>query len=366
MNAKIVVDLGFGDSGKGRTVDDLCSQAHNPLVIRYCGGQQAGHTVMIGNMKHVHSNFGAGTLRGVPAYFTEHCSIYLNTLVREKELLQSKGVVPELTVHPLTKITTPYDVAWNRLTEKKNNHGSCGLGVAATMKRHNETGHKLFAIDFQNKNVLLQKLTNISLYYDRKVKDEGFDIGRFWSLVEIEGKTFRNNLEEKHFEVLGYDYLAMYDNLIFEGSQGIMLDMDHGIFPNVTYANTTSKNALEICKNLHLKYPQIYYVTRCYQTRHGNGWMSNDRPIELINNEEEINVTNQWQGNFRIGELDYDLLNYALSVDEIYSKDHIKNLVVTCLDQRPEFKFDKKQLQTNFRDVIEFRSPINKCLNHLV
>src|SRR5687768_7319484 len=158
MNAKIVVGLGFGDEGKGRTVDDLCTQAKNPLVIRFSGGQQAGHTVMIDGKKHVHSNFGAGTLRGVPSYFTEHCSIYLNTLVREREVLQSKGVVPHLTVHPLAKITTPYDVAWNRASEKKVRHGSCGLGIAATMKRHNETPYKLFAVDLLHKEFLYAKL----------------------------------------------------------------------------------------------------------------------------------------------------------------------------------------------------------------
>jgi adenylosuccinate synthase len=86
MNAKIVVGLGFGDEGKGITTDWLCSQNQKSIVIRFSGGQQAGHTVMIGDdKKHIHSNYGSGTLRGVPSYFSEHCSIYLPTLWTETE-----------------------------------------------------------------------------------------------------------------------------------------------------------------------------------------------------------------------------------------------------------------------------------------
>jgi adenylosuccinate synthase len=117
-----------------------------------------------------------------------------------------------------------------------------------------------------------------------------------------------------------------------------MLDMDHGVFPNVTYANTTSKNAIKYVKRFGLA-PEIFYVTRCYSTRHGNGWMPNENAPELINTEEEINVYNEWQTDFRIGEIDYDLLNQAIRFDQLYyDKDYIRaNLVMGCMDQRPGF-----------------------------
>src|SRR6478736_5688291 len=137
MTAKIVIGLGWGDEGKGITTDYLCSQAVNPIVIRFSGGQQAGHTVMYDGKKHTFSNYGAGSLRGVPSYFTEHTSIYLNTMENERIILEKMGVTPKLTVHPLAKMTTPYDVAYNRLWEKRLGHGSVGLGIAATHKRHN-------------------------------------------------------------------------------------------------------------------------------------------------------------------------------------------------------------------------------------
>jgi adenylosuccinate synthase len=123
-----------------------------------------------------------------------------------------------------------------------------------------------------------------------------------------------------------------------------MLDMEHGIFPHVTYANTTSKNALEVLKTIGLDNIVIYLVTRCYQTRHGNGWMSNQDLLWLKNTQEEINVTGEWQGEFRKGELDYDLLNYAIDTEAVYSRGIPRKLVVTCLDQREDFTFDAVKL----------------------
>lgn len=346
----------FGDSGKGITTDYLCSQNTymKKIVVRFSGGQQAGHNVRIGDISHVHSNFGSGTLRGVPSYFSEHCTIYPLTMYRERMVLQSKGIVPELYIHPLTNVTTPCDVAFNRLTEQKNGHGSCGLGVSATMKRNTQFPRKLFAIDLKNRILLEEKLKSIHRYYlnilSRKEKVE------YLKLFTPENECFLESLKEVSFNVQPYDFLKNYPEIIFEGSQGILLDMDHGIFPNVTYANTTSKNALDICKKIDESNVDIYYITRCYQTRHGNGWMSNNNKIELIRNEEEINVYNEWQKDFKIGEIDYDLLNYALEIDKIYSGEISKNLVITCNDQRPHFNFETEKLKTKFKRIFKSQS----------
>ena len=102
----------------------------------------------------------------------------------------------------------------------------------------------------------------------------------------------------------------------------------------------------------------MFYVTRCYQTRHGEGWMSNNIPVELINTEEEINKQNIWQGDFRTGEMDYDLLNYAIKIDSEYCLDLPirRSLVVTCLDQRPDFTFDYSKI-TDVDDFYTSNSP---------
>ena len=149
-----------------------------------------------------------------------------------------------------------------------------------------------------------------------------------------------------------------YDELIFEGSQGIMLDMDHGVFPNVTYANTTTKNAHDVLDKLGVTDRHVYYITRCYATRHGSGPFP-DVKMDLINNEEEINVFNEFQKEFKTAPIDYKMLNQALAFDSIYSNGKVKtkNIVVTCLDQMPNFEFDYKQLNTTFSRIYESNSP---------
>jgi len=362
IKAQIVIGSLFGDEGKGITTDFLCRQ--NPwgsIVVRFSGGQQAGHNVKIGKVSHVHSNFGSGTLRGVPSYFSEHCTIYPVTMLRELNILQGKlHTVPDVFYHPLAHLTTPADVAYNRWREKKLGHGSCGIGVGATMKRNIESPYKVYAIDLTNIDILLQKCQQIYFYYkeltggDESFYDEYSKEFFHFKEVIIGMKPFIE------WKIKDYDFLKGYQNIIFEGSQGIMLDMSHGIFPNVTYGNTTSKNALEICQKLSIKNPEIYYITRCYQTRHGAGWMSNEDPIKLTNTQDEINVYNEWQKDFRIGEIDYELLNYAYSIDNFYSKGVPKNLVVTCLDQRPDFEFEFNKIKTRFKEIYNSYSADSK------
>jgi len=358
MTAQIIVDLMFGDSGKGITTDYLCSRIPNDtIVIRYTGGHQAGHTVHMDKESHIFSNYGSGGFRGIPTYFTEHCTMYPVTRWNELKILEEKMKETFVYYHPLVKVTTPYDVVYNRIIEKVNNHGSCGLGIGATMARNNETGYKLYAVDLLNKDILKAKMDQIFVYYRKKLSGHTL---LYDEMCKKEVAAFYTALDNLYILVKPYDFLLTYENLIFEGAQGVLLDMNHGVFPNVTYGNTTSKNALEVCEKLGVDDIEIFYVTRCYQTRHGNGWMSNNDPIKLINNENEINVFNEWQRDFKTGEFDYDLLNYSISVDNIYSKGVRKNLVMTCLDQRPDFEFDYMKLKESFDLIYKSYSPDSK------
>ena len=347
--AKIVIGLGFGDEGKGITTDFLAQQNPDSIVIRFSGGQQAAHTVIIDNKKHIHSSFASGSLRGLPSYFSEHCTIHPVFLYNERKELKQKGGNIELHIHPLAKITTPFDVWQNKNNSKNLAHGSCGKGVGATMKRH-EGLYKLHAIDLiAPREMLIEKLKAIAYYYGYNDNKE----------LKEELQYFLEIIEKLNWNISDYNYLNSYNNLIFEGSQGILLDMDHGIFPNVTYANTTSKNAHEICKKLNIYDIEMYYVTRSYLTRHGNGWMSNEKDLILKNNEEETCVYNEYQKELRFGNLDYDLLNYALKLDAAYTSSIKKNLIITCLDQIDE-KFKIEKIEIQFDTVYGSFSPDSK------
>jgi adenylosuccinate synthase len=366
MPTSVVIDLGFGDSGKGVVTDFLSHFSFDTIVVRFSGGQQAGHNVVIDEKSHIHSNFASGALAGYPSYFSEHTSFYLNTLSVEKVALMDKGGSTELYIHPLAKVTTPYDVAYNRALELTKNHGSCGLGIAATHKR-NEAGYKLHTIDLMHNELFEKKLRQIALYYNEKVMLEGLNIEVYKNYLNQNLRIFKHLAKHylDYLQMKDYQLLRDFKDVVFEGSQGIMLDMDHGIFPNVTWGNTTSKNAIEICMKTGLEVPHVYYVTRCYSTRHGVGWMPNEGGVVLVNAVEPTNTNNEWQKEFRVGELDYELLKYAIMVDTIYSDMCRKSLVVTCLDHRPGYDFDYDQFAGLFFATYESRSPNSRFMKPL-
>jgi adenylosuccinate synthase len=373
MKAQIVLGMGYGDEGKGITVDNLCKAAQDrsedAIVVRFSGGQQCGHDVHISDkISHVHSSFGSGTLRGVPSFFSQHCTMYLPRIVHEWEALTEKGVSPLLMIHGMAKVTTPYDVVFNRLHEKTKKHGSVGIGIGTTMHRQITTPHKLHVVDFHNEELFLQKMQAVRAYYMKQAEEilqmPGY---QFVQACRDEVALFHTYLHEwkKYFFIrVNYAELARYGTVIFEGSQGIMLDMDHGVFPNVTYSHTTSRNAIEICELLGIRQPDVYYVTRCYYTRHGNGHVPLGNELALTNNHMEKNVSHEFQGEFKTREIQYGLLNQALLYDALYCGPANKYLVVTCLDQLPTFDVDKliSELHPVFKKVYATNSHITRGL----
>ena len=366
MEVSIVIDLGFGDSGKGITVDYLAKQRpQESLVIRFSGGHQVGHTVKINNFAHTFSNFGAGSLRGVPTYYTPDTTVFPPAIIEEYKIL--RGYNPKLLFHPLVKVTTPYDIAYNIACETYLNHGSCGVGFGATIQR-SENGVNLYAKDLFYSWILKNKLQSIKDYYVKKTREEAPEITILFKeeLEKINESLFVKFCEDclSLYEIKMPDTVLNYKHLIFEGSQGILLDQDHGIFPHVTRSNTSSKWAFDFIEQttgINTTNVSLYYVTRCYQTRHGNGPMSSEIPVKLINSDQETNIANQFQGKFRVAELDFQLINYSLETDNIYhtSKKFNKNLVITCLDQLPDFDIQKllDKINTKFNNVIGSYSP---------
>ncbi len=332
----IVVGLGYGDEGKGLVTSFLCSQKENPLVVRFNGGHQAGHTVVVEEKRHVFSHFGSGTLQGAPTYWSSYCTLYPTALVNEYMLLPGA----KLWVHPLCPVTTPYDVASNHEHMPTRRHGTVGVGFGATLQRQ-EHFYKLYAQDLFYDKVLREKLRLIAEFYAKEnlpIEDFLKDVEKTRELIVL-----RDN-----------DILQEYEP-VFEGAQGVLLDMDFGFFPHVTRSNTTTRNALAM-------YPQandVYYVTRTYQTRHGHGFLAHEnQQVYLVNNEQETNVTNPYQGPLRIAPLDVEMLNYALACDQHFSKDLRKHLVVTCMDQHPiDLKALLYRLNTSFTSVYASYGP---------
>jgi adenylosuccinate synthase len=354
---KAVIGGLFGDEGKGLVVDYLCSKSSNPLVIRFSGGHQVSHTVVNGDIRHVFSNFGSGTLRNIPTYWSKYCTIEPIGLMKELSILKSLGIEPKLYIDENCPITTPYDIYYNKWLSDDCKNGTCGVGYGRTLQRE-ELHYSLLFRDLFYPKIFKEKLRLISkLYKFEEITSFSAQVDNF---IEACSNLITNsNIEvvDDSFDLNGSDY----DDIIFEGSQGLLLDQNFGFFPNVTRSNTGMKNIYEICKPNII---DIYIVIRAYQTRHGNGFMTNENiPNNIYVNPLETNKDNQWQGKFRIGLLDLSLLEYALNKDSYIKRSWNKNLVITCLDHiKNEYRFTYKDEIINCFDENEFIGKISSIL----
>lgn len=336
-NIDIILGTLFGDEGKGSFVNYKCSTKDKPLVVRFNGGHQVGHTVVIGDKRHVFSNFGSGTLQGTPTYWSRFCTVSPTGLMKEGKVLREMGIDPTIYFDLNAMVTTPFDILRNIANDDTTKHGSVGVGFGQTIQR-NEDHYHLYVRDLLYPNIRDAKLKNIiQKYYRFNFNPEDENQNNKTRKIYEDFLIACDDLV-KRYEFM-YSLKGLYDHdLIFEGGQGIMLDMNYGFFPNVTRSNCTAKNALTLIKELSFDtHINTYYITRAYQTRHGNGYMTNQDLDNsyIIDNPNETNRSDGFQGEFRKSVLDLDMLSYAVGCDTYENPKSSRNMVVTCLDQVP-------------------------------
>jgi adenylosuccinate synthase len=338
MKAIITVGLGFGDEGKGAAVDFLTREHAADLVVRYSGGAQAGHSVVLADgRRHTFAQFGAGTFAGARTWLGPRMIISPATMIPEAEHLRSLGVADPfslLSVHPDCLVSTVYHVAMNRLRELArgaDRHGSCGLGIGET--RHYWLKHGPDAItagDLHHRRTLIQKLT---ILRERMLLEmqELPQLDPEWAarMHATRPAAEADVLQDAAAELQIASRLPACHTVIFEGSQGVLLDEWHGFHPYTTWSTVTPLHAWEIAKEAGIQDVTVLGLTRAYSTRHGAG------PFPTFSREltaaltDPGNPTNAWQGSIRGGPLDLMLLDYAARICNIDA------LAVTCLDQLP-------------------------------
>lgn len=362
--SQAVIGLGFGDEGKGLTTDLLSSgsavkhtsyRAQNKMVVRFSGGQQAGHTVVTEDHHHVFSTFGSGTFRGVPTFWTRYCTVDPVAIVDEMEALKIANEVPILFIDPDCPVTTPHDKLFQQHDKVNLQHGTCGHGVGSTFQREEDFYH-LKARDIWNPTILNMKLQQIANIYYGDSRASMSEVTKFKNACASIREAI--NVKLRQFESLEGHHL------IFEGSQGLLLDQHIGFFPNVTRSNTGSRNIVEMGYK-----PEIFLVTRAYQTRHGNGPMTNlelNDDYEIQEDPMETNHDNEYQGEFRRSMLDLDLLYHGISSDPYIAQQHRNGtvtLVVTCLDHLDKwYSFTVEGQRYDFKTKEDFVREIGKTL----
>lgn len=336
----IVIGLGFGDEGKGFVVDKLCADKPDAAVIRFAGGHQCGHNVDHGTYSHIFSNFGSGTLRGCKTIWWKDCTVDPVGFCKELNALDNIGKSPEILIHPACPVVTPFDKMETCHGSYVKN-GTTGTGFGATVKRHEEGKYQIFAIDLLYPDILYRKLQGVKEYYGFGDWNDDAKITKITNDFLYYAKTTSLFVSTK---AAIHTTLQTRNNLIFEGNQGVLLDRDHGFFPNVTRAKTISNAVKPILDLLHIgdKGIDIHLVSRCYATRHGKGFLAMENMCEKlnINNPNETNDDSGMQGKFRIAPVSLDMLSYAIRLDrsmrEFTASEH---LVFTCMDQVDTTKF---------------------------
>ncbi|MFG1945601.1 adenylosuccinate synthetase [Nonomuraea sp. NPDC048826] len=301
----IVVDLGHGDCGKGTVVDWWCAERRVEAVVRFNGGAQAGHNVVLPDGRHhTFAQFGSGTLRGVPTHLSRFAVVDPVALSAEAAHLVSIGVPDPyglLTVDRDALLATPYHVEAGRrreLARGADRHGSCGMGVGETMA---------FALDHpdlapvvgdcERPRVLAAKLAAVreALGCAGPPVAECVAVYRaFAGRVALTGDAHLAGVLRR-------------GTVVFEGAQGVLLDERHGFHPYTTWSTTTFRNALTLLGGAGAV---RVGVLRTYTTRHGPGPLVTEDPA--LGPPEPHNRFGPWQGAFRTGHFDAVAHRYAL------------------------------------------------------
>lgn len=324
--AKVVIGANYGDEAKGGATDTLCAASSNPLVVRFNGGAQAGHTVTTADgRRHVFSHFGSGTFVGAPTFLSRFFVVLPRIFVRELAELEALGEHPEITCDPNAQVTTPFDVGLNRAVEMARGggrHGSVGVGFGETIERA-ENGFGLAAKDLSDEAGVRHALARIAAeWLPRRLAKLGLAanddiVNLVASPAAIASWREEVNAMMKHMTPASLREASAGHEVVFEGAQGLLLDMDRGHqFPFVTRSNTGLKNVLTLASDAGIENLDVTYMTRAYLTRHGAGPLRNEREsLEFAEIVDPTNRPNAWQGTLRFAPLDLDVLRETIAAD---------------------------------------------------
>lgn len=328
----VVVDLGFGDSGKGTITDFLVRKIKATLVVRYSGGPQCGHAVVTPDGKeHAFSQFGSGMLAGAATLLSRHVIIDPLAMRREAEALSRISTLPGIVyVDGRARVATPYHAALNRLLERsrgKLRNGSCGMGVGTTAEDHIKRGaDAVFADDLENFDLLVDKLRACRSALAQQaevavplsagaVRDASIFFCDADDSVLVRIAMDLRNAANQHIRYVNSDRaleMIRTNTCVFEGAQGVLLDENHGFSPYTTWSTVTDTNAVELLNAGGIKDFQTIGVIRTYMTRHGPGPFPSEM-LGFMAARKDHNSTGEWQGPLRVGALDLPLLHYAAS-----------------------------------------------------
>ncbi len=275
MSATILVGTQWGDEGKGKIIDVLTKDVD--CVIRFQGGNNAGHTVIIGDDKYVLHLIPSGIFRGdVKNIIGNGVVVDPISLVEEmKGLIDSKINVDNIELSSRAQMVMPYHKKMDLLKEANRAEGDKigttgrGIGPAYCDKA---TRSGIRAYELLDLELFKARFTTECEKYNAIFADADFeqlDIDATWTELENAAKFLKSNIKDSVYTI--NKLIKENKNILFEGAQGALLDIDHGTYPFVTSSSTTSGGACGGTGVSPRHIDSVYGVIKAYTTRVGEG-----------------------------------------------------------------------------------------------
>ena len=357
---KAVIGLQWGDEGKGKIVDYLSEDFD--LVVRYQGGNNAGHTVIVDDTTYKLNLIPSGVIRGKICFLGQGVVLDPNHFSNEYDQIKKKINNPEIYLSSNISLILEYHKQLDKInesilnTEKKIGTTSKGIGPAYQDK----VGRKSIKLyDLKSKKIIEEKMHSIKKFYDpilesfneSKINIEQIiqDLLIFYDVVNeliVDNSQIKKEFKNK--------------KILFEGAQGALLDLDHGSYPFVTSSNTVSSNIV-IGSALQVDY-QTVGIFKAYATRVGNGPF----PSELFDDigdyiaEKGVEIGTVTKRKRRCGWLDLVSLKYSCEINRVNELCMTKADVLNNLS---EIKVCKSYNSKKYEDVNFSESDILESLS---
>ena len=332
----VVVGAQWGDEGKGKIVDVLSESAS--IVVRYQGGANAGHTVVLDDEEFVLHQVPTGVLQpDTQCMIGNGVVLDPETFVAEVESLEARGfdLSGRLAVSERTHLVLPYHKLLDQAAESRQKIGTTRRGIGPAYE--DRTGRRGIRVgDLRApervERLLRSNIERVNMLLEALGSDERADLTQHLSLIE----RVAPKLAPLSTDVgqLIHDALRDGKNVLLEGAQGALLDVDHGTFPFVTSSNTTAGAAAVGAGVGPRAIDVVLGVVKAYTTRVGNG------PFPTEKNDEVGEELRKMGGEYgattgrprRCGWFDAVVAKYASRVNGF------TNLAVTKLDVLDTFK----------------------------
>jgi len=355
-NACIIVDLGFGDAGKGSIVDYLAHTQDVSTIIRYTGGPHAAHHIVRADgISHAFCQFGATFKPGVRSHLGCNVIVKPENLIYEGRTLQSKGIAEpfrQISINPACRIVTSYHAMLCQMKEvarAENRRGTVGIGAGEAVAESEQAPDLALRVSdlyepvalreklcahyertHHQAQTLLSNCTDASLRHELQVLYDAFRTQVRLKNVFVYYRTFATQFpvticsDEDVIE----QSRQRPGGIIFEGAHAALLDHDHGYYPYVAKTDTTIRPALSILDRAAFGGTvQIIGVMRALGYRHGPGpFVTEDSRLAGLF-EEQHNKANDWQGRVRYGWFDLLSIRHGICLNP-----RVDTLALTMLD----------------------------------